>query len=177
VLAAHLLLLRPAGPVQLANPLAAALADAHHRPRRRPRRRPARARRRRRRAASAPPLRGSSAPGATGDAYRRGTCAATTAGTRQCEKRAAGSRLVQHPRLRAAALQVSAQSRSLLWHGRGELLWRHDGERYDAKLEVSAPCCPHAYQQSDRRASRPNAWHQLRFSDKSRTEFIGVTSG
>ena len=65
--------------------------------------------------------------------------------------------------------KVSAQSRSLLWHGAGELLWRHDGERYDAKLEVSAPLLPTRIQQSTGSITA-DGLAPLRFSDKSRSE-------
>ena len=65
--------------------------------------------------------------------------------------------------------QVSAHSRGLLWHGAGELLWRHDGERYEAKLEVSAPLLPSRIQQSTGSITA-DGLAPLRFSDKSRSE-------
>ncbi len=65
--------------------------------------------------------------------------------------------------------KVSAQSRNLLWHGAGELLWRHDGERYDAKLEVSAPLLPTRIQRSTGSITA-DGLAPLRFSDKSRGE-------
>jgi Protein of unknown function (DUF3108) len=65
--------------------------------------------------------------------------------------------------------KVSAQSRGLLVHGVGELLWRHDGERYDAKLEVSAPLLPPRTQRSTGSITA-DGLAPLRFSEQSRSE-------
>ena len=65
--------------------------------------------------------------------------------------------------------QVSAHTRNLLLHGTGELVWRHDGERYEAKLEVSAPLLPSRIQRSTGSISA-DGLAPLRFTDKSRSE-------
>jgi len=65
--------------------------------------------------------------------------------------------------------QVSAHSHKLLWHGAGELLWRHDGEHYEAKLEVSAPLLPSRIQRSTGSITA-DGLAPLRFTDKSRSE-------
>ena len=99
---------------------------------------------------------------------RRGAC--TAADGTAARSSAADSRLVQHPRLRCGCTtRCRPSSRSLLLHGAGELLWRHDGERYDAKLEVSAPLLPTRIQQSTGSITA-DGLAPLRFSDKSRSE-------
>jgi hypothetical protein len=65
--------------------------------------------------------------------------------------------------------KVSAHSRNQLWHGNGELLWRHDGERYEAQLEVSAPLLPTRTQRSTGSITA-DGLAPLRFSDKARGE-------
>jgi hypothetical protein len=65
--------------------------------------------------------------------------------------------------------QVSAHSRNQLWQGKGELLWRHDGERYEAHLEVSAPLLPTRTQRSTGSITA-DGLAPLRFSDKGRSE-------
>jgi hypothetical protein len=65
--------------------------------------------------------------------------------------------------------EVSAHSRNQLWQGAGELLWRHDGERYEAKLEVSAPLLPTRIQRSTGSITA-DGLAPLRFSDKARSE-------
>ena len=65
--------------------------------------------------------------------------------------------------------QVSAHSRNQLWHGHGELLWRHDGERYEAQLEVSAPLLTTRTQRSTGSITA-DGLAPLRFSDKARSE-------
>jgi len=65
--------------------------------------------------------------------------------------------------------EVSAHSRNQLWQGEGELLWRHDGERYEAKLEVSAPLLPTRIQRSTGSITA-DGLAPLRFSDKARSE-------
>lgn len=65
--------------------------------------------------------------------------------------------------------KVSVNRRNQLWHGDGELLWRHDGEHYEAKLEVSAPLLPTRTQHSTGRITA-DGLAPLRFSEKSRSE-------
>ena len=64
---------------------------------------------------------------------------------------------------------VNGQSRGQVWTLNGQLLWRHDGSQYEARLEYSAPLLPSRSQQSTGRITaeglEPN-----RFSDKSRSE-------
>ena len=84
-------------------------------------------------------------------------------------------RLRRQPRLSASPAPCGCTTRcqrkaeTLLWHGAGELLWRHDGERYDAKLEVSAPLLPTRVQQSTGSITA-DGLAPLRFSDRSRGE-------
>ena len=65
--------------------------------------------------------------------------------------------------------QVTAQVRGLTWSGEGELLWRHDGESYEARLQVSAPLLPTRTQHSTGRITAQGL-APLRFSDKTRSE-------
>ena len=65
--------------------------------------------------------------------------------------------------------KVSAHSRNQLWHGEGELLWRHDGERYEARLEVGMAILPTRIQRSTGRITA-DGLAPLRFSDKARSE-------
>jgi hypothetical protein len=65
--------------------------------------------------------------------------------------------------------QVTAQVRSQVWSGRSELVWRHDGDSYDAKLEISAPLLPTRTQHSTGRITAEGL-APLRFSDKVRSE-------
>ena len=51
----------------------------------------------------------------------------------------------------------------------GELRWRHDGDTYDARLEVSAPLLPTRTQHSTGRITAEGL-APTRFSDKARTE-------
>ncbi|MFC5497054.1 DUF3108 domain-containing protein [Caenimonas terrae] len=55
------------------------------------------------------------------------------------------------------------------WSLNGQLLWRHDGSRYEARLEYSAPLLPSRAQQSTGSIT-PEGLAPQRFSDKSRTE-------
>ena len=64
---------------------------------------------------------------------------------------------------------VTARRQQLLWHGQGELDWRHDGERYEAKLELSAPLLPKRTQRSSGNVT-PQGLEPVRFSDKARSE-------
>jgi hypothetical protein len=65
--------------------------------------------------------------------------------------------------------KVTAQIRQQLWQVNGELLWRHDGENYEAKLELSAPLLPTRTQRSTGRITSQGL-APLRFSDKARSE-------
>jgi hypothetical protein len=171
VLAAHLLLLWAGpGPLQLDNPLATralltrTIATPPSAAPLQPEHLPAAAPRRPRVAApeAVPPamVEVASAPAVA-------PASAPTEPPREATAQAAASfRIPGSVRLH---YKVSAQSRNLLWHGAGELLWRHDGERYDAKLEISAPLLPTRIQQSTG-SINADGLAPLRFSDKSRSE-------
>lgn len=65
--------------------------------------------------------------------------------------------------------QVQAQTRAGLWNARAELLWRHDGSSYDAKLDISMPFVPSRIQRSTGRITAEGL-APTRFSDKARSE-------
>lgn len=65
--------------------------------------------------------------------------------------------------------QVTASLRQQRWQGAGELIWRHDGTSYQARLEVSAPLLPPRVQHSAG-VITPEGLAPLRFSDKARSE-------
>ncbi len=65
--------------------------------------------------------------------------------------------------------RVSASVRGISLAGQGELVWRHDGQDYEASLEVSAPLLPTRTQRSTGRIT-PEGLAPQRFSDKSRSE-------
>jgi hypothetical protein len=65
--------------------------------------------------------------------------------------------------------EVDAQARGMSLTGRGELLWRHDGDRYEARLEVSAPFTNTRVQTSSGRITT-DGLEPSRFSDKTRSE-------
>ena len=65
--------------------------------------------------------------------------------------------------------RVNATARGIALAGQGELVWRHDGREYEARLEVSAPLLPKRIQHSTGRIT-PDGLAPLRFSDKARTE-------
>jgi hypothetical protein len=65
--------------------------------------------------------------------------------------------------------KVTAHRLNQLWEGQAELLWRHDGEQYEAKLEVSALLLPTRVQRSTGRITA-DGLAPLRFSDKARNE-------
>jgi hypothetical protein len=171
VLAAHLLLLW-AGPgaLQLANPLAnrplltRTIAAAPPAPPTQPEHLPAAAPRRPRTAAAeaapTPVVEHASVPAVA-------PAPAPTEPPREAAPQATASFSI--PGSVRLHYKVSAQSRNQLWHGAGELLWRHDGERYDAKLEVSAPLLPTRIQRSTGSITA-DGLAPLRFSDKSRSE-------
>jgi hypothetical protein len=73
------------------------------------------------------------------------------------------------PLSRRLHYQVTAQVRSVTWTGEGDLTWRHDGDSYDAKLEISAPLLPKRTQHSTGRITAEGLAPQ-RFSDKTRSE-------
>lgn len=64
---------------------------------------------------------------------------------------------------------VAGRSRGKNWNVNGQLLWRHDGASYEARLEYSAPLLPSRSQQSTGRITAQGLAPQ-RFSDKSRSE-------
>ena len=64
---------------------------------------------------------------------------------------------------------VTGQSRGQAWNLFGQLLWRHDGSQYEARLEYSAPLLPSRSQQSTGRITAEGLAPQ-RFSDRSRSE-------
>jgi hypothetical protein len=65
--------------------------------------------------------------------------------------------------------RVDLQVRGLALQAAGELLWRHDGETYDARLEVKAPFLPTRTQHSNGRLTAEGL-APLRFSDKRTSE-------
>jgi hypothetical protein len=65
--------------------------------------------------------------------------------------------------------QVTASVRQQHWLGAGELVWRHDGTSYQARLEISAPLLPPRVQHSAG-AITAEGLAPLRFSDKARGE-------
>lgn len=65
--------------------------------------------------------------------------------------------------------QVLAQSRGLQVPGQAELLWRHDGASYEARLEISAPLLPRRQQRSTGRITALGLAPE-RFADRSRSE-------
>ena len=64
---------------------------------------------------------------------------------------------------------VTGHSRGQTWNLSGQLLWRHDGSQYEARLDYSAPLLPSRSQQSTGRITAEGL-APLRFSDKSRSE-------
>ncbi len=64
---------------------------------------------------------------------------------------------------------VTASVRGIVLTGQGELIWRNDGQEYEATLEASAPLLPTRTQHSIGRIT-PEGLAPLRFSDKVRTE-------
>jgi len=65
--------------------------------------------------------------------------------------------------------RVTLQVRGGTSAGEGELVWRHDGESYEARLEFTAPLLPARAQRSTGRITS-DGLEPLRFSDKARTE-------
>ena len=64
---------------------------------------------------------------------------------------------------------VTGSVRGQTWNLFGQLLWRHDGSQYEARLEYSAPLLPSRSQQSSGRITAEGLAPQ-RFSDRSRSE-------
>lgn len=64
---------------------------------------------------------------------------------------------------------VTAQARGLTLAGQASLEWRHDGQRYEARLELAAPGLRPRVQQSTG-AITPEGLAPERFSDRSRGE-------
>jgi hypothetical protein len=65
--------------------------------------------------------------------------------------------------------QVAVHARNMLWRADSKLHWRHDGNEYEAKLELSGPLLPSRTQSSSGRIT-PEGLAPLRFSDKARSE-------
>lgn len=65
--------------------------------------------------------------------------------------------------------EVAAKSHGMEWRGQAELFWHHDGDNYDAKLEVSAAFLPARIQRSTGRITAEGL-APTRFSDKARSE-------
>jgi hypothetical protein len=65
--------------------------------------------------------------------------------------------------------QVTASTRMMTLHGESELRWRHDGQTYEAQLEVSAPLLP-SRRQTSTGAITADGLAPQRFSDKARSE-------
>lgn len=64
---------------------------------------------------------------------------------------------------------VTATARHVHLQGVGELLWRHDGTNYEARLEVSSALLPRRIQHSAGHITA-DGLSPLRFSDKARSE-------
>jgi hypothetical protein len=64
---------------------------------------------------------------------------------------------------------VTATARHLRLQGDGELLWRHDGTNYEARLEISSPLLPSRIQHSTGLITAEGL-APVRFSDKGRSE-------
>lgn len=64
---------------------------------------------------------------------------------------------------------VTGQSRGTSWQADGELLWRHDGSSYEARLAYGSPLLPSRSQQSTGRITAEGL-APGRFSDKGRGE-------
>jgi hypothetical protein len=73
------------------------------------------------------------------------------------------------PGSRRLHYQVSAQVRGQSQSGEGALVWRHDGEIYEAKLDVRSPLLPTRTQRSMGHITAQGL-APLRFSDKTRSE-------
>jgi hypothetical protein len=64
---------------------------------------------------------------------------------------------------------VAVVAKGFSLRGRGELDWRHDGDRYEARLELSSPLLPTRVQRSTGRITGDGLAPGY-FSDKSRSE-------
>lgn len=65
--------------------------------------------------------------------------------------------------------KVTAHLKNQDWFANGELLWRHDGRNYDARLEISALLMPSRTQRSTGRITS-DGLEPKKFSDRSRSE-------
>jgi Protein of unknown function (DUF3108) len=65
--------------------------------------------------------------------------------------------------------KVTAHTRGLVLNAESQLRWRHEGNEYEAKLELSGPLFPSRTQQSTGRVTAEGL-APLRFSDKARSE-------
>jgi hypothetical protein len=65
--------------------------------------------------------------------------------------------------------KVTAHTRGLVLNAESQLRWRHDGNEYEANLELSGPLFPSRTQQSTGRVTAEGL-APLRFSDKARSE-------
>jgi hypothetical protein len=65
---------------------------------------------------------------------------------------------------------VTGRSRGRAWNGDGELLWRQDGEQYEARQEYSSPLQPSPRAQESTGRLRSEGLTPSRFSDKARGE-------
>jgi hypothetical protein len=73
------------------------------------------------------------------------------------------------PGSRRLRYEVQAQYRGFTVPGQAELLWRHDGSSYEARLEISSPLLPARLQRSTGRITAQGLAPQ-RFSDRTRSE-------
>ena len=71
---------------------------------------------------------------------------------------------------------VTGQARNLPYSARAELLWRHDGRHYDARMEVSAFLVGSRTQTSEGDIT-PQGLAPRRFGDKSRNELEAARRG
>jgi len=65
--------------------------------------------------------------------------------------------------------EVTAQLRGQTWPARGELVWRREGDSYEAELEIRAPLLPRRMQRSTGRITAEGL-APLRYSEKARSE-------
>lgn len=65
---------------------------------------------------------------------------------------------------------VTGRSRGQAWNGDGELLWRQDGEQYEARQEYSSPLQPSPRAQESTGRLRSEGLAPSRFADKARGE-------
>ncbi|MCW5235600.1 DUF3108 domain-containing protein [Verminephrobacter eiseniae] len=78
---------------------------------------------------------------------------------------------VQIPAPTRLAYEVSGQARQFTYSARAELLWQHDGSRYEARQEISAFLLGTRAQSSVGRIT-PQGLRPERFSDRARSEQV-----